>query len=211
MKKALFILLIVMTAMSCKNASSDKSQATTDTKSEAPAESKAKGKYAIKSGIIEYKTTVMGFEATQTTYFDDFGALEANYVSMEIMGTKSENLTLNKENYIYTIDLVNKTGTKTYASPNSNINFETLTDQAIMDWKLKKEGKETVMGKECDKWFMDNDDMSMKGYYWVWKGVALKVDLDMSISKMLMEATKFEENASIPAGKFEIPADIVFN
>ena len=209
MKKSLIILLVVVTAISCKNASTDKGQASTEMKMETPAPSKAKGKYAIKSGILEYQPSVMGFEARQTTYFDNYGALEANIVSMEIMGTKSESLTLTRDNYIYTIDLVNKTGTKVYASPKSSINFEDLTEEALMDWKLKREGKETVLGKECEKWYMDNDDLKMKGYYWTWKGVALKVDLDMSISKMQLEATKIEENANIPADRFEIPADVV--
>lgn len=212
MKKLLFILFMVLVAASCKNASSDKQQTQASGEEfRVTAPEKGKGKYGIKSGIVEYKTSVMGFEAIQTLYFDNYGALEATVTSMEIMGMKTQNVTITKEGYIYTLDLENKTGTKTAIYSGSVINFEDITDQVTKDWNLKKVGKESVLGKECDKWSMNNESMGMKGHYWVWKGVALKVDADMSSSKMLMEATKFEDNVNVPAEKFEIPADIVIN
>jgi hypothetical protein len=92
-----------------------------------------------------------------------------------------------------------------------SLNFEDLSDNVLKDWNLKKEGNETVLGKECLKYSFYNQSFSMKGYYWVWKGIALKMDADMSTVKMIMEATNIQENVSVPAEKFEIPADITFN
>lgn len=211
MKKLLLLSLIVMTALSCKNSTSEKKQSS-DVKEETKAvEVKAKGKYSIKSGIVEYKADIMGFQAKQTLYFDNFGAQEATVIDMDIMGTTSHTVTLTKDGYVYNFDPVNKTGSKTPVMTSANVNFEDLTDEVIKDWNLKKEGKESVLGKECDKYSMNNESMSMTGYYWVWKGIALKVDANMSTAKMVMDATSFQENANIPADKFEIPSDIVFN
>ena len=210
MKKLLPLILIAFIAFSCKGKTSQQSQSTDTTTEPAKTEFKAKGRYAIKSGIIEYKSMVMGMEAKQTTYFDDFGALEANETVMEMMGIKTASITINRDGYVYTFDPEQKTGKKTVAYYGSNVNFEDLTDEILKDWNLKKEGKETVVGKECEKWSMDNTTMGMKGYYWVYKGVPLKVDATMGSGKMQMDAISFKENVEIPAGKLDIPSDIVF-
>ena len=211
MKKLLFVLLIVMTVVSCKNKTSDKSQAS-EMKDQIPALAvSTKGKYSVKSGIVEYKIEMMGMNGTQALYFDNYGNTEANLIVLDIMGTKSQTVTITKDGSVYNFDPEKKTGSKTPVMTGANVNFENLTDEVIKDWNLKKEGRENILGKECDKFSMDNQAMSMKGYYWIWKGVALKVDATMSTVKMLMEATIFQENVNIPAEKFDIPADIVFN
>jgi hypothetical protein len=211
MKNLLFLLLIPVALMSCKNKTSGTVQVS-ESKDQLPvAEAATKGKYSVKSGIVEYKIEMMGMKGTQTLYFDDFGSSEANVIVLDVMGTKSETVTITREGTVYNFDPVKKTGSKTTVIPNANVNFENLTDQVVKDWNLKKEGKDNILGKECDKFSMDNTALSMKGFYWVWKGVALKVDANMATVKMLMEATSFLENASIPADKLEVPADIVFN
>lgn len=211
MKKLFIFLLIAMCAVSCKNKTTDKSKPA-DVKDETSAVAvKVKDKYSVKSGIVEYKSNVMGFDAKQTLYFEDNGATEATVTDMDVMGTKVQTVTVTKEGYVYNFDPANKTGSKTPVMSSASVNFEDLSDQVVKDWNLKKEGKETLLGKECEKYSMDNQSMSMKGYYWVWKGITLKMDADMSTVKMLMEATSIQENVNIPAEKFEIPADIVFN
>jgi hypothetical protein len=211
MKKSLLFLLMAMTIVSCKNKTSDKSQAS-EVKDQAVAEPiTTKGKYSVKSGIVEYKIEMMGMNGTQTLYFDNYGNTEANLTVLDVMGTKSETVTITKDGTVYNFVPQIKTGSKTTVMSGANVNFENLTDKVIKEWNLKKEGKENILGKECDKFSMDNQAMSMKGYYWVWKGVALKVDATISTVKMLMDASIFQENVNIPAEKFDIPADIVFN
>jgi hypothetical protein len=211
MKKSLLFLLMAMTIVSCKNKTSDKSQPS-EVKDQAVAASiTTKGKYSVKSGIVEYKIEMMGMNGTQTLYFDNYGNTEANLTALDVMGTKSESVTITKDGTVYNFVPANKTGSKTTAMAGASVNFENLTDQVIKEWNLKKEGRENILGKECDKFSMDNQAMSMKGYYWVWKGVALKVDATISTVKMQMDATIFQDNVNIPAEKFDIPADIVFN
>jgi hypothetical protein len=73
---------------------------------------------------------------------------------------------------------------------------------------IKKEGTETLLGKTCDKFSMNYEKMKTKANYSVWKGIALKTEMDMMGMKVNMIATKLEENATIAADKFEVPAGV---
>jgi hypothetical protein len=210
MKKTLLLLFIAIFLVSCNNTSPTKNQSS-DGSAVNTTNPKAKGKYALKSGIVEYKTKMMGYDVVQTLYFDDYGAKDATQLTMDMMGTKMITYTVTKDGFVYNYDPVKKTGTKASALAGAgSLNFEDLSDKVVKDWNLQKVGKETVIGKECEKFSLDNPSMNIKGFYWVWKGIALKMDADMSTVKMQMEATSIQENVNIPADKFEIPADIVF-
>jgi hypothetical protein len=146
----------------------------------------------------------------QVMSFDDYGNKEVTEVMMEMMGTKIHTVTLNKDGFVYTIDMVKKTATKSpsYQGSNQNIDFENLSEQMVKDMKLKKEGSEEFLGKTCEKMSIDYEKMKMKGSYLVYKGVPLMVDTDMGTMKMKLIGEKFVENPVIPAEKFEVSADI---
>lgn len=210
-KNKLIALALLSTAtllFSCKS----KTPETTATPENLAASetSTPKGKYAIKSGIVQYKTEMMGMEVMQTLTFDDYGKKEATDVEMEMMGVKIHTVNLTKDGFIYNLDMVKKTGTK---SPevnvaNASIDFENLTEEMVREMDLKKLGTEEFLGKTCEKMSIDNKKMSMKGTFLVYKGIALKSETDMGSMKMNLLAEKFEENPTIPATKFEVPADI---
>lgn len=173
----------------------------------------SKGKYGIKSGIIEYKTQMMGMEVKQVNTFDDYGQKQTQEMAMEMMGTKVNNKTIIKDGFIYNLDLTNKTGTKvplTSMSQKSDIDFENLTEELMKDMNIKKIGTEVFLGKTCDKMSIDYKDIQMKGTYLVYKGIPLSMDSEIGAMKMKMVADKFVENPNVPADKFDIPADIVF-
>ncbi len=170
------------------------------------------GKYELKSAIVEYKSDMMGFEASQILYFDDHGQKEATETSMEIMGNKTRNVSVTVDGQTVNFDPENKTGFKAPAMQGSGqLNFRQLTDEITRQWNLKEKGTETFLGKECTRYSVDNKEYNMKGEYWVWKGIPLKMELEMATSRMVMEAVSVTENADIPADRFEIPGDIVFN
>lgn len=211
-KEIITIIFFVICIIACQN-QANKNVNTSQNDSELQNESVkeiAKGKYAIKSGVVVYKTQMMGFEVKQTLSFDDFGQKEATDVMMEMMGTTIHNKTITKEGFIYTIDMVRKTGTKSQvqAINNSNIDFQNLTDEMIKEMNLKKEGYEEFLGKNCEKMSIDYVKMQMKGTFLVYKGIPLKVDTEMGTMKMNLVAEKLEENVQIPAEMFEIQSDI---
>jgi hypothetical protein len=176
----------------------------------------SKGKYMVKSAIITYDTEAMGMNVPTVLYIDDYGNRECTEVTMEMemMGqkVKSHNRTINKDGYTYSIDLINKTGTKVKmlaASSNAaGIDFSKMSEEMMKEMKISKGGNETVCGKECSVFSMDNPDMKMKGTFAVWNNIPLKSNIDMGGMGAIMNATKVEEGASIPADVFEIPADI---
>lgn len=206
---AFAVLVSAALLFSCKSKTSETASATKD-QAEVTTET-PKGKYALKSGIVEYKTQMMGMDVKQVLTFDDYGKEEVTEVMMEMMGTKIHTVNLTKDGFIYTLDMVKKTGTKSpvyQGGGSSNIDFENMTEAMIKDMNLKKEGSEEFLGKTCEKMSVDYKKMNMKGNYLVYKGVALKMDTDMGTIKMKMTADKFVENPVIPSGKFEIPADV---
>lgn len=199
--------IILIAAVSCKTKNTTAEPPAGEEKTEAAA-LKGKHKYEIKSGIVEYKTKTMGTDVVQTLYFDDYGARETNEMALEIAGIKSNTRTIMKDGYMYNLDLNTKTGTKTKAlSTGTDINFNELSDEIVKRMNLKKTGSEDFAGKNCDKYTIDYKDLAMKGTFLVWKGVALKSEVDLSTIKTTMEAKTFQENADIPAEIFEIPAD----
>lgn len=168
-------------------------------------------KYAMKSGIIDLKSTMMGMEQKVTMYFDDFGKKEASVLTMEMMGMKTESRTIKKDGYSYDINMTKKECTKKKlpgtGDPN-DLNFKDMSADMMKKMSIKKEGNETFLGKDCEKYVMDYKEMKMKGTYLVWNAIPLKTDVDMGGIKMVMEATKIQENASVPADKFEVPEGI---
>ena len=202
---SLALLAFSLGFVSCKSKTSETTLAI-DNKTEA-FNATPKGRYAIKSGIVEYKTEIMGMPAKQTLIFDDYGQKELTDMEMEMMGTKIRTVTITKDGFIYTLDLEKKTGTRIKGN-SPNIDFENLSEQMVKDMNLKIEGTEDYLGKTCEKMSIDYTKMKMKGTFLVYKGVALQSDIDMGTMKMKLVGEKFEEYPSIPASKFEIPSDI---
>ena len=175
------------------------------------------GKYGIKSGIFTSKSHAMGQEIVTTTYFDDYGKKEFTETKMEMevmKGTtvKTNNITIvNGDGFRYTIDMEKKTGNKTKdygggGGAMGGMDFSKVSESMMKEYNIKKLPSETVSGKECDVISMDSK--MMKGTVATWKGITMKMDAEMSKMKITMVVTNFEENASVPASRFEVPKDV---
>jgi hypothetical protein len=201
--------LIVSCGKTNKTNNSDRKpvnkEITETTKSEKP-------NYSIKSGIVEYTTKMMNMDVSQTLYFDDYGAKKSTVMVMDIMGQNVTTITITKDGYVYTFNPDKKTGTKTAVKRNqdANIDFKNLSKEMEKKMNLKNLGRENFIGKVCDKYSIDYTDMQMKGTFLVWEGIALKTDVKVSSTTMLIIAKKIQENAAIPADKFEVPSNIKF-
>lgn len=223
MKKTIFYAFTFAAAIalsSCGNSSGEKGNETNDStkapSADAAAPAEQKGKYSLKSGIVTFDSEAMGMKMPVTLYFDDYGKKECELITMEMemMGTKVEtrNATITKDGYVYSVDLVNKTGNKmkqvTSAADFKNMDFSNMSNEFLEKMHMKKEGTETICGKTCDVFSIDNPDMKMKGTVAIWNSIAMKMNVDMGGLVITRNATKFEENAEVPADKFDIPADI---
>jgi len=209
--KLLSVLFVLIYLGSCKNQPANDAGSNdanvSENRTEAVNEA-SKGKYGIKSGSVVYNTQMMGMDVVQTLMFDDYGKKEISEMKMEMMGTTIHTVIITKDGFIYTLDMVAKTGNKAPVPTvnNANIDFRNLTDEMIKDMNLKKEGHEEFLGINCEKMSIDYTKMNMKGTFLVYEGVALKSDTYLGTMNMKLAAESFVENPQIPAEKFEVPA-----
>jgi outer membrane lipoprotein-sorting protein len=180
-------------------------------------------------GAGQAAAVAMGSTGTITRLFDDYGARESifNETAMEMMGMKinAKSQTIITDGMVYIIDPDKKTGTKSKIlkiDDPTKIDWANASPDYVKRWNIKKEGSEVVAGKTCDIYSLKTDDIHaasgetgtktkipMAGKCWVWNNIGLKADfvLNGSIS-MKLEATKVDENATVPPSTFEVPADV---
>jgi len=213
-----FAILIATIAISCNNSSSTSNA--DDKMKDVAAETAS-----MKSYIIEYKMVMSAEQvkstSTTTQWIDsskDKFAMESATVT-EMMGTKqsSRSLIIEDGEFSYMIDLDAKTGYKSKSgeaddSPTDMIKSD---DEVTFRQMIEKEGgkilaNETFLGRDCivvEISEKSDDGKALATKMWYYKGIPLK----MSNKSYTMEATKFEENVSIPASKFEVPTGITMS
>ena len=213
MKNLFLILISALAIVACKKSDS---KLTADSTVKEVAKEMAN----MNSYIIEYKQEMnvkgMKSSSVMTQYID----IENNKFAMEtetssdIMGTKTneKSLTINDKEYTYIINHNQKTGMKMKSDEAEENPMDLIKSQEDQTFKqmIEKEGgkivgNETFLGKNCIVVEMNKDGQNMK--MWYYKGIPLK----MTNPVFTLEATKFEENASIPSSKFEVPKDIKFS
>ena len=213
MKNLFLILISALAIVACKKSDS---KLTADSTVKEVAKEMAN----MNSYIIEYKQEMnvqgMKTSSVMTQYID----IENNKFAMEtetssdIMGTKTneKSLTINDKEYTYIINPNQKTGMKMKSDEAEENPMDLIKSQEDQTFKqmIEKEGgkivgNETFLGKNCIVVEMNKDGQNMK--MWYYKGIPLK----MTNPVFTLEATKFEENASIPSSKFEVPKDIKFS
>jgi hypothetical protein len=182
------------------------------TTSTAP-ESTAK-KYESKSGIITYETTVsvsgMTIKTKQVLYFDDYGVKECQEEYKTDNGAYVlDKIDFVKDGFRYIISPEQKSGVKTKLQGTGVAAKFDMDEAATMkDSQFKKIGDETVCGKSCSGFSMVTPSGNIKMYGW--NKITLKTIVDSPEMKMTTStvATKVEENAAVPASKFELPKDV---
>lgn len=178
----------------------------------------------LASGVVEYELTTSGMgttmTGTRTEWWTDHGrkvaTLEKSTTKTELFGQKQterkEELTIVDGDTVYTIDLLQKTGTKGNLAELKKLGaaFANRMGAAEDPKKFveKNGGKwlpaETFLGRKCDVVEM----MGVKS--WTYQGVTLKTEGAMMGIATTQVAKKFEENVRVPAAKFEVPAGIEF-
>jgi hypothetical protein len=180
---------------------------------------------SMKSYIIEYKTVMsmpqMKSITTMTQWIDsskDRFAMESTSET-EMMGTKqsSKSLMIEDGEWSYMIDMMAKTGYKSKGGEADDDPTDLIKsdDDVTFRQMIEKEGgkilaNETFLGKDCivvEMMEKDDDGKAAPTKMWYYKGIPLK----MSNKAYTMEATKFEENVSIPNSRFEVPSGITMS
>ncbi len=198
--KKLFVPAIIASMLFACSGNTNKQQANDSQSSAAAVTTEAKGPYKIKSGYMENKMGGIGL--TQKIWFDDYGAKQC---MVTLMGDKEDKYTgysIIRDGYMYNFKNDTTAGTRIRAGINSSgMDYENMDAADIERYGIKKAGKETLLGKECDVIEVSKYDMKV----WIWKGIALKT----AMKQITTEAVAFREEAVDPK-LFEVPKDKVF-
>lgn len=168
-------------------------------------------RYGIKSGIIKIEATTQGMTVNSTQYFDNYGEKEFAVTSVETPMGKQETISIQKNDTIYAISMAQKIGQK-QAMP-EQINYRKITPTDIIKYKIKEIGEETVAGKTCKKYSLQQEQMgqTIDCEVSVWNGIVLKTVMKMgAVEVMSQTATEIQENAEVESSKFEIPEGVTF-
>ena len=167
--------------------------------------------YGVKSGVITMSMDFGGNAMTTTTYFDDYGRKQANV--SDFGGQKSRSIVVKGETIMVNDEA--KTATRMPGmmgmGGENRVNFMKLTDEVIKANNIKELGEETIAGKPCKKYSMSVPSMmgqSQTQTVWIYQGITLKSSSQSDFGAMEQTASKFEENATIPASMFEIPEGV---
>jgi hypothetical protein len=170
-------------------------------------------KIGLKSAIIHMTSKAMGLTQQIIIYMDDYGKKQCTEVTQELMGKKITQFSINDGEWVYSYSPQTKKGIKKKVDIDNpdNINFNAISKEMADKFKLKKTGTAKILDRDCDVYSMEFDKAKLKGIFYIWKGIPLKTESEVSVMKVSMEATKIEENVTISPDKFVVPKDIVFS
>lgn len=179
------------------------------------AKGKIPRKYGIKSGFVELdiQNNFINVPIKSTLWFDKYGDLEMSEErsEMEMMGQKiiTHTRRITRDGFIYTIDMVKKTGTKAKINSFAELNsfdFSKYSEDLLKKWNIKELPEATVLNKKCKVTSFESS--SMKGTVYVWQGINLNSEINVSGMEMKSKATKLETNIPVKKDIFEVPADV---
>jgi hypothetical protein len=169
--------------------------------------------YDLRSAVVEYQVTTSGrgldSSGTDTLWIADKGRRTARlqkHLTGRSKGSETENLSLLLDGWVYNLDLKKRTGVRMSMEQMQKMAAQATGQPLGKDYIERNGGRmlppEEFLGRMCEVF-------EFKGFKtWAYKGVPLKTEGAMMGMKTSMVATRFEENATIPAGRFDIPKDI---
>ncbi len=179
------------------------------------------GRYELQSGIVTYEPMViMGIKSVTTLYFDDYGRREAreSVTDSNMMGMKSHEkrvditdgnfmISYEAEKIVNGKDETSKVATKTDIRKIKEMAMKMgaeIGEQMKKDFDYREEGSEVIAGVTGTKYSvsLNKENKEQRVYGVLYKKIALKTQM----GAITVKAARIEENAVVPASKFEVPA-----
>lgn len=175
-------------------------------------------RYEVESGEISYRLNGVQ-QGYETVYFDQWGNREARYTkATHKLGSgvdrKVDRLILTDKEWVYTIDFLEKTGTKTKnpaydkTLKQSNLNprdLSRINAQKLLKLGGQKVGEDQVADLTCDVWEVKR----LAAKFWIWKQIVLRRTPKITTERTIVrEAVRVTTGQKIPADKFALPKNI---
>lgn len=169
-------------------------------------------RYEVKSGYIKYKNT----HGTEELYWKNYGEQEARYqdTTISVFGMTKSTRTVNivDGQWAYSYEQGSDTATKIDQEQmmkkmmgDKGQQPRDFSEQMLESFGAQKVGTDTVLGKKTTVYNLtDFGDYKV----WVYKGLALKAEMEMMGFDFSMEAVELKENASFDQAKLSLPAGI---
>jgi outer membrane lipoprotein-sorting protein len=208
--KLLLYLSIAFLVVSCNKPNSS-------TNADSTAKEMATEISGMKTAMLEYKTSMKAEGITSISSMKQWMDLKKDKLRVETetttemngSNTTMQSIMINTDGFSYIINPQTNTAIKMNSSENDDNPAEMIKseDEKTFRQMIEAEGgkviaNEEFLGRNCIVIEMVDEGRTTKAWYY--KGIVLKMTNDY----YSMEATKFEENISIPANKFEIPSNI---
>jgi hypothetical protein len=181
-------------------------------------------RYNVKSGIVEYTTTISGKmmgstitgSGTETLYFKNWGALElresesSQSTHVKFFGKEKTETTIshtmnkldNGESYLVDFEAEKITvgnDIAMVALMESNTNGEDAEKSLLESLGGEKVGNENYKGYNCEVWTI------MGGKQWNYKGVMLKMEMNALGINTTTEATNIKFDVAVADSNFNLP------
>jgi hypothetical protein len=204
-----FILLLASCGNSGTKTSTDNTTQSATENAAAPADVPAIKKYGIKSGIVTFESSGMGITRKIVLYFDDFGAKEAEESYDENNNIEKTSLCDGKSRYtlVYKDKAAYKDG-DCFRGVAYKFDWNEAS-RGGEEYKPTKLSNVTIAGKDCESFSLLTSGHTT--VYAGWNNICLLIDQDSQYGKITYKATSFEENASIPSDKLNVPGDFKMN
>ncbi len=206
-KYCLVVLTIAALFISCKSGTEVKTESDTTAVSQVNeteiTETASVKKYGIKSGIVTFDIIMMDTKHKLILYFDDFGAREAEE---KYDGENIEEISLCDGQNMYNIrpaDKVAFTSGACYRGIAYRFAWDEISEED-QNTRAKKRPNMTVAGKDCESFSFDMGSTST--VYAGWKNICLYQKTESEYGDVVRQAVRIEENAIIPARKFQVPS-----
>jgi len=212
-----FIALVVLLFSACRPAHDvvPVNGASADTVAQPKADSVKR--YRIRSGILTATTDLpaLGSVGRTTIMFDRYGEVERNETVAEVQtgpNTKetARYISITNGNVLYTLLPDEKVAkrvrlTSTGASNTASLDFCRLDSATMAHNNVRRAGTDTVLGRRCDIYIVNDISAGTRGTYYVWNCIPLKIDVDMNGSRMVMKPLSFEVDPQIDPKNFAVP------
>lgn len=219
MKRISATILLCLTIAACGKKADEPKNAGDSAKMKEPAAgasattaSSGQGDMKVKSGMVAMDMEAMGQTMKMVMYWDDNGARKAGEMNATMMGQQMNMRMIEKDGTQYSYDAAKKTGTKMPAKGGfmggQTPDITKMSDEEKKAINLQEIEEKELLGKECKGYSFTKDGVSAK--VWMWENIPLLLESNAGGMTIKMTATKLDTDISVPAEKFDIPADVTF-
>lgn len=163
-------------------------------------------RYDVASGIVRYFVD-FGKKDTSTRFliFDRNGGRQ--------LRKSPFSLVLDKDGFTYFINPGDSVGTKMYTKHEDQFNpdqfdFKELPLHMKQRFRYKEIGSGKILNRDCKMVQLENGEMNIRGKYWLYKYIPLKMEITIMNHTSTYTAVSFDENAVIDPHAFDLPAKI---